>query len=180
MKTLLYAAILAASLWILTEFLEMASPEGFTPLSMWLTTLWHPILALGFWGLHKSQSPKRNRLSLIGVLLLILSFIAFAPVSLMILNSTVVNSFPEFIQQNPIYQVFGLMSLIGYILFAISMIRTRYYAGWMGFVILLTVLLSVVQNFAQLAEIWQHVAFIITSLVIISMSVFALRQQTKG
>lgn len=178
MRALLFAAIIGAGLWILTEFLEMASANGSTPLSLWLTTLWHPIIALGFWGLHKCQAPERNLLSLVGASMLIISFIAFAPVSLMILNSPI-NTFSEFLQENPIYTIFGLLSLIGYILFGVSIIRTRFYPSWMGFVLLLAVLLSMVQNFGKLAEVWQHVAFISVSLVVILMGLFGLQNQSK-
>lgn len=173
MKNLLYAAILGASLWIISEFLEMGSDKGSTPLSLWMTSIWHPILALGFWGLHKSQSPGKNTLSLIGVVLLIISFLVFAPVSIMILNSPV-NSFSEFMEEHPFFQLFGLASVAGYILFGIAMIRTRYFPGWMGYCIIAAFLLGMAQAFAHLPELVQHVAFIGASLIIISMARFAL------
>lgn len=178
MRALLFAAILGAGLWILTEILEMASATGSTTWSLWLTTLWHPIIAIGFWGLHKRQSLQRNLLSLVATLMLVISFIAFAPVSLMMLNSPI-DTFSEFMQQNPVYTVFGLLNIIGYILFSVSIIRTRFYPSWMGFVLLLAVLITIMQNFGELAEIWQHVAFMAISLMIIFMALFGLQSQSE-
>lgn len=178
MKTLLYAAILGAGLWIITEVLEMASPTGSTTLSLWMTTLWHPILALGFWGLHKSQAREKNTLSLVGALLIILSFLVFAPASLIMINASI-DSFSAFLQQYPVYQVVGLVSLIGNLLFGIAMIRTRFYPAWMGFSFLLALLLGMVQNFAQLPEVVQHIAFIWMSIVIINMAFFGLYKLRK-
>lgn len=175
MKNLLYAALLGAALWILTEVLEMASAKGSTPLSLWLTTLWHPILALGFWGLHKRQFPAKNVLSLAGAILLILSLLAFAPVSILILYSEV-NTFSEFLEQNPGFQVAGLASVAGYILFGIAVIRSRFYPGWMGYALIGAMLLSVVQTFGGLPDVVQHVAFIALSLVVVGMASFALQQ----
>ncbi len=176
MKILLYAALLGASLWILTEVLEMASAEGSTPLSLWLTTLWHPILAMGFWGLHRGQSSMKNStLSMAGVILIILSLLAFAPVSVMILQDPGLNTFADFMEQNPFYQLVGLVSLIGYILFSVAVIRTRFYPGWTGYALLFTVLLSLVQTAAGLPELFQHMAFIGLSLVIAYLAAFALQ-----
>ena len=173
MKKLLYAAILGALLWILSEILELTSLQGLTPWSLWMTSIWHPVLALGFWGLHKSQSPNKNILSLIGVILLILSFIGFAPVSLIILHSEV-NTFSEFLKQNPMFQIFGLFSVLGYLLFGIAMIRTKYFPGWMGYALIIALALSVIQTFGRLPELLQHIAFIGLSAVLIIMSVFSL------
>lgn len=178
MKNLLYAAILGAGLWILSEILEMSSINGSTPLSSWITTIWHPFLAFGFWGLHKSQSQSKNTLSLIGVIFLILSFIGFAPVSLMILNSPI-NTFSEFLQQNPMFQIFGLFSLVGYILFGAAMIRTKYFPKWTGFALIIAIVVSLIQTLGNLPELLQHIAFIGLSVVIIYMSVFALKN-TNG
>ncbi len=178
MKNLLYAAIFGAGLWIITEIIEMGSSAGATSLSLWLTTLWHPILAIGFWGLHKVQSPGKNMLSTIGAILIIVTLLAFAPVS-MIIMSTSVSSFAEFMQQYPIYQVFGVLSLMGYIFFGISILRTRFYPSWMGFALMLSVLLAMVQTFGQLAEVLQHVAFMATSIVIINLALFGIRSINK-
>ncbi len=173
MKNLLYAAMTGAALWIITEIIEMGSSDGSTTFSLWLTTLWHPILALGFWGLHKVQSEQKNTLSQVAVLMIILSLLAFAPVSLMILNGPEV-TFSEFMREHPVYQVFGLVSIIGYVLFSISILRTRFYPSWMGFGLLLSILLAMVQTFGQLAEVIQHVAFIATSIVVINLSLFGI------
>jgi prepilin signal peptidase PulO-like enzyme (type II secretory pathway) len=174
MRNLLYAAVLGAGLWILSEILEMASLHGSTPLSLWVTSIWHPILAVGFWGLHKRQSPFKNTLSLIAVIFLILSFIGFAPVSLLILNSSV-DTFSEFLQQNPGFQIFGIFSLGGYILFGAAMLRTKFYPGWMAYLLLFFIVLSAVQNFAHLSELVQHVAFIGLSAVVILMALYGLK-----
>lgn len=152
----------------------MASPRGSTPLSLWITTIWHPILALGFWGLHKSQSPNKNILSLIGVTLLTLSFIGFTPVSLMILNSPV-NNFSDFLQQNPLFQIFGVFSLAGNILFSVAVIRTKYFPNWIGYALIITIMVNVIQTFGKYPELLQHIAFIGLSIVIIFMSVFGLK-----
>ncbi|MFZ1703257.1 MAG: hypothetical protein WAT79_02865 [Saprospiraceae bacterium] len=173
MKYFLYSAIVGAGLWIFSEFLEMDSLHGSTPLSLWITTFWHPIIALGFWGLHLAQSPHKNTLSLVGTILLIVSFIGFTPVSLMILNSPV-QTFSAFLNQNPGFQIFGICSLLGYILFGISVIKTKYYPFWTGHILILSIFLSAIQSMAELAEIWQHISFICLSCVVIFMSVFGL------
>lgn len=179
MRILNYAAILGAGLWIITEFMEIASPTGSTSLSLWLTSLWHPILALGIWGLHRNQSRSSNLLSMIGAVCLIISFLGFAPASIMMANSDI-TTFPEFLEENPVFRFAGLFSLVGYILFGISLIRTRFYPRWVGFALIAAILLGLAQTFGHLPEIVQHVTFVAISLVFMVMALFGLRHLTTG
>lgn len=174
MKYQLYAAIVGASLWILTELLEMRAPGGHTPLSLWVTTIWHPILALGFWGLHRGQSPARSPLSLIATSLVIVGLLVFAPLSVMFLYSKAV-TLDTFVQQRPLFLAAGLLTVIGVALFGVASIRARHYPTWMGCGILAALLLVVIKTAGKLPEPVQHAGFIMLSLIIISMARFELR-----
>ena len=175
MKFLLYLAILGAGLWILTEILEISSATGSTPLSLWLTSIWHPVLALGFYGLHRGQSFPRNLPSMAGVILIIISLLGFAPVSILMMQKSVA-TFPAMLEMYPILKTFGLVSVIGYAIFCISMLRTKYYPKWMAYALFACVLLALLQALAGLPEFVQHIAFISQSAVIISMAGFVLRE----
>ena len=174
MKYQLYAAIVGASLWILTEILEMRAPVGHTPLSLWVTTIWHPILALGFWGLHQGQSPTRSPLSLIATSLVIVGLLVFAPLSVMFLYSKAV-TLDTFMQQRPVFLVAGLLTVVGVVLFSLGIIRDRHYPTWTAYGILAALLLVVIKNAGKLPELVQHAGFIMLSLIIISMARFELR-----
>jgi hypothetical protein len=173
-KYLLYAAIAGAGLWIVTELLEMRAAGGHSPVSLWLTTIWHPILALGFWGLHKLQSPASNTLSLVATALVSIALLAFAPLSVMFLYSGAA-SLDAFVQQRLYFQVAGLLMVIGIVLFGAAMIRTGYYASWMGYGVLAALLLVVIRMMGQFPELLQHAGFIGLSLIIVGMALTGLR-----
>ncbi len=175
MKFLLYLAMIGAGMWILTEILEIFSETGSTPLSLWLTAFWHPILALGFYGLHRGHSFPRNLLSMAGVILIIISLLGFAPVPILMMQKSV-TTFPAMLEMYPILKIFGLVSVIGYVIFSISMLRTKYYPKWMAYALIACVFLAMFQVSIGLPEIVQHLSFMTQSAVIISMAGFVLRE----
>ena len=174
----LYAAVIGASLWIVTEILEMRSPVGHTPVSLWLTTMWHPFVAAGFWGLHKAQSPRKNTLSLAATILVMIGFIAFAPLSVLFLNSGE-SSLDAFTQERPFFAVAKLLVAIGILLFSAAIIRSRYYPAWMAYGLAGAFLLVLIKNALGLPETLQHAGFIILSLMIISMVVTAMSDRAS-
>ena len=169
----LYAAVIGAGLWIVTEILEMRSPAGHTPVSLWLTTIWHPLVAAGFWGLHKAQSPGRNTLSLAAAILVIVGFVAFAPLSVLFLDSGE-PSLDAFTEKRPFFVVAGLVIAIGILLFSAATIRSRYYPAWMAYGMAGAFVLVLIKKAFGLPEAWQHAGFILLSLIIISMVVTAV------
>jgi hypothetical protein len=175
----LYAALAGASLWILTEILEMLAPTGHTALSLWLTTIWHPVLALGFWGLHKAQSSGKNTFSLVATIVVMTGLLAFAPLSVMYLHSGT-DSFDAFIQQRPYFVAAGFLMAIGLVLFAAAMIRSRYYPAWMAYGVIGAFVLTAMKRLGGFPELLQHTGFILLSLIIIGMAAIALRKSAGG
>jgi hypothetical protein len=158
----------------MTEILEMLAPAGYTPLSLWMTTIWHPIIAAGFWGLHKAQSPGRNTLSLAATVVVMIAFLAFAPLSVMFLDSGEA-SIEAFVEQRPLFKAAGFMMIAGLVLFAVAVIRSRYYPAWMAWGVITAVVLVAIKTAGGFPESLQHAGFILLSLMVIAMAMTALR-----
>ena len=86
MKSLLYAAVMGAGAWIVSEVLEM-SAGGFSAASMWVSVVAFLLMAVGIWGLHRIQARDKNALSLAGALLMSLSLVVFSIQALQFLSS---------------------------------------------------------------------------------------------
>ena len=153
----------------------MLAPAGHTPLSLWLTTSWHPVIAAGFWGLHKAQSPGKNSLSLVATVVVMIAFLAFAPLSVMFLNSGEA-SIDAFVEQRPFFKAAGLLMIVGLVLFAVAVLRSRYYHAWMAWGVIAAFVLVAMKTAGGLSELLQHVGFIILSLIVIAMATTALRK----
>jgi hypothetical protein len=170
--TFLYAAMFGASLWTLTEILEVLAPAGYTPLSLSLTTLWHPFVAAGFWGLHKAQSPRRNTLSLIGTIAIIAGFLVFAPISVMFLASGE-TSLSGFMDARPYVAAAGSLLILGIVTFAAAMLRSRFYPAWMAYALVAGFAAATIKKVAGLSESWQHAGFILVCATMIAMALSA-------
>lgn len=153
----------------------MLAPAGHTPFSLWMTTIWHPIIAAGFWGLHKAQSPGTNNLSLSATVVVMIAFIAFAPLSVMFLNSGEA-SIEAFLEQRPFFKAAGFLMIIGLVLFATAVIRSRYYPAWMAWGVISAVALVAVKTAGGFPELMQHAGFILLSLMVIGMALTAMRK----
>jgi hypothetical protein len=176
MKYLLLAVIIGAGLWTFTECMEIAADTEQSELSLWITMFWHPILAVGFWGLHKSQSSKKNSLSLIGVSIMIYSLILIAPGALVILY-TPVESFDELLAYDHFFQALGLIFLAGVFLFGIAINRAKYYPRYVGFTMIILVLLILLQRFLNMSENVLHLTFILLNILLLRMAVYAMNHR---
>lgn len=134
MKSLLYAAILGFTLWIISEVIELRG--GYTSAAYYLTAAFHILGGFGIWGVHLLQSRKTNTLSLVGTLIISLTYFSIVYFPIQVMNSGL--SVAEFIQQNQVYKIPGFTFLVGHIIFGIAVIKTKYFASWTGFALIVT------------------------------------------
>ena len=66
MKIFLQVLIAAGMVWIFSEMLEIVM-GGRTPLTLWITAVFHLLMAVGIWGAYGSQAGGRGTLSLVAV-----------------------------------------------------------------------------------------------------------------
>lgn len=176
MKYLLYTAILAFTLWLGSELIEIIQ-DGYTSTVFYMTSAYHILAGFGIWGIHQLQSKKKNFLSSTGVLLISSTYFALAYFPIQVMNSGL--SVSEFIGINPIYKIPGLINLVGFIVFGTAVIRTKYFPAWTGIFIILGTLIYAIA-IALKFPIVVNINNMILSITIIYMCIFGLRKIRKN
>jgi len=171
MNYLIYIAILAFIIWIVSEIIEIKE-SGHNSTVYCLTSAYHILAGLGIWGLHLRQSRSVNDLSFIGTVLISLTYLALAYFPIQVMRSE--GSVSEFIKAHPIYKIPGFISLIGFIVFGIAVIKIGFFPAWTGIVIILA---SIIYPIAMLRKnhLVVNINNIIIAINIIYMSFFGLR-----
>ncbi len=174
MKYLLYIAIAAFTLWMVSEIIEIW--KGYNAAVYYLTSAYHILAGVGIWGLHLCQSKNKNLPSLLGTFLISITYFALAYFPVQVLNSGLTVS--EFIELNPIYKIPGLLSLSGFIIFGIAVLRRNYFPLWTGIILISgTIFYTIAMTLKLQAGI--NVVNIIISLTIIYMCFFGLRKMSS-
>lgn len=170
MKFLVFIAILGFAFWIGSEIIEIVE-AGYNSAVYYMTSAYHILAGFGIWGLHLLQSRLRNNLSLTGTALISITYFALAYFPIQVMYSGL--SVSEFIMANPIYKIPGFISLIGFIIFGIAVIRTKYFPTWAGVIIILGTIIYAIAMAAKL-QIIVNINNIILSMTIIYMSILGL------
>lgn len=170
MKYLVYLLIVGFVFWIGSEVLEIIQ-SGYSPAVYYMTAVYHILAGIGIWSLHLLQAPKKNTLSLVGALMISASYFALAYFPIQVMHSGL--SVSAFISATPIYKIPGLISLVGFILFGMSIIRTKYYPTWTGLIIIAGTIVYAVA-IAMKLQLMVNINNIILSIAIIYMGIFGL------
>ena len=172
MKYLLYAVLAGAGCWIVSEIGEITG-GGFSAVSLAITLGAFLLLAIGIWGLHRSQPSGKNMLSLSGAVLTSLAFAIFALVSIQLMMSESTTEDAE----APLFMVGALAMVVGVILFGISVIKTKYYPAWTGLGLIVLALISLTVGVLSLPVLIQNISNLILACILIYMGVHALKSQ---
>ena len=172
MKYLIYIAILGFVTWIVSELIEIVE-GGYNSTVYYLTSVYHIFAGFGIWGLHLLQSQKKNTISLISVVLISLTYFSLGYFPIQVMNAGL--SISEFIIQNPLYKIPGIISLIGFVLFGYAIIRTKYFPNWTGLVLIFGTIIYAI-SMALEFQIVVNINNIILSGTIIYMCFYGLKK----
>lgn len=172
MKFFIFTAIIGFTCWIGSEVLEIIF-QGYNSTVYYLTTSYHILAGIGIWGLHYLQFQPENRLSYISTLLISITYFALAYFPIQVMNSGI--SVSEFLELHPVYKIPGLISLVGFILFGLSILKAGYFPKWAGVIIILGTLIYAIAMVLKL-QIVVNINNCILSLSIIYLCIFGLRK----
>lgn len=168
MKYLIYIVILAFLIWIASEVIEMII-GGYNPTVFFLTSAYHILAGSGIWAVHRLQAQKKNTLSAIGTAMISITYFALAYFPIQVMHSGL--SVSDFIAATPVYKIPGLVSLVGFIILGISILKTKYFPPWTGFVIILGTIIYALAMSRQL-QLVVNINNVIISSAIIYMAIF--------
>ena len=174
-KYLLFTGIIAFSLWIASEMIEICN--GYTPVVYYLTAGYHFLAGFGILGLHKAQSKDKNLLSMIGAIVGFLAYLSLTFFPIQVMNSGL--SFSAFIETNPIYKIPGGVWFLGMMLFGISVLRSQFYPKWTAIVFLSGILMFTATPLLQWPTLPVNITNIVLALTIIYMSFLGLKSLKK-
>ncbi|MCO6509878.1 MAG: hypothetical protein J5I65_03725 [Aridibacter famidurans] len=165
MKILLSAAILGFLCWAISEVLEIVQ-RGYSPSVYYLTAAYHVLAGIGVWGIYKAQTAGKNLFNLVATAIASIAYLSFSAFPLQVMWSGL--SMAEFVAANPIYKLAGLVWFTGMILFSISVIRTGYFPGWAGVVMVIgTVVFTLTPIFS-----WPMLIVNITNIIFAATVVY--------
>lgn len=172
MKYLLSAAFIGYLSWMVSEVVEIVH-GGPSEASYYLTAVFHLFAGIGIWGLHLVQNRPKNVLSMVGVVMVSLSYLSIVYLPIQVMHSGLTGS--EFVDANPMYMIPAIVNVIGLIVFGSAVIRTRCYPTWTGVVIMLGSIIFIVSmtNGYQLVANFNNMALSVTMMY---MCMFGYRQ----
>ena len=163
------AATLAASLWILTEIMEIVS-GGFSPVQLTLTLIAFVILPFAVLGFHAAQASKGGRISLIGAVCFAGAFIVWSGVTMldMVLNTkTEMDIIGGGDVQKILFGIGSLLTVVGSIVFGIAALRAEVFPRWTGIILILGGLCPlVVSLFPAPAVVWNIINIVLCATLI--------------
>jgi len=133
-KYLLFAAILGYLCWMVSEVVEIIH-GGFNSTVYFLTAAFHLFSGIGIWGLHFVQNQSKRTLSIIGTVMISLSYLSLVLLPIQIMHSGL--SGTDFVEANPMYMIPGVINVFGLILFGIAVIRAKCFPAWTGAIMIL-------------------------------------------
>jgi peptidoglycan/LPS O-acetylase OafA/YrhL len=185
MKWLLYVTILGFIIWIITEIIEFT--VGYNRPDYYLTSAFHVLGAFGIWGLHLAQSRRRrNIVSLVGTTLISISFVSIIYFPIQVMHSGL--TYPEaFLEHHRVYTIPLAGFAIGFIIFSIAVLRTKYFPNWTGWVVILgAIIMTGIYTYESVGDATSktlhrvlNINDIIFSIAIIYMCLFGLRRRNN-
>lgn len=173
MKILIHTLIAGAGFWILSDIMELVLKEN-APATLWLTALFHLLIAVGIWGAYLGQSTSGSRLSAVATLLISLGYFTFVYPQIAILQNPVM-TFAEFLNTNPVFLLIGFISMLGMMLFGLSILIENTYEKWTGIFFLVCPVVSGVLIVFEGLELFTIIPNVAISVAFIAIGVQALR-----
>ena len=171
----MFAAILGYFCWIVSEVVEMIH-GGFNSTGYYLTAAFHLFSGIGIWGLHFVQNYPKKTLSAIATLMISLSYLSLVHLPIQVLHSGL--SGTDFIEENPLYLIPGVINVFGLILFGIAVIRAKFFPTWTGTIIILGSIIFFVAM-TNGFQIVANINNITLSITLIYMCILGVRQLEK-
>lgn len=173
---LLYACIFGAMGWLVSEIMELAG-GGFTSASLLVSAITFFLLAIGWWGLHLSQTSESSgdTLSMIGTALVSLGFVLFGVIALQMMGLEEVVE--RELASSTLFLVASGSAVLGGILFGISILRLRYFPNWTGIVLLVLMAAAIIIPLAGVSGIALHVGNMLLSFMLIFMGYLGLEKE---
>lgn len=140
-KFLLFAAILGYLCWMVSEVVEIVQ-GGFNPTVAYLTAAFHLFSGIGIWGLHLVQNRSKNTLSIIGTVMVSVSYLILVYLPIQVVHSGLTGT--EFVEANPMYKIPAFINVLGLVLFGAAVIRAKFFPAWTGAVIILGSIIFIV------------------------------------
>lgn len=170
MKYLLYAGIFGFTFWMISEVMEIVN--GYNPTVYYLTSVYHFLAGFGIWGLHKAQADSKNKLSTTGALITLIAYLGLTFFPIQVMNSGL--DFPGFLAAHPLYKIPGAFWFLGMILFAISLLRAKYFPLWTAIVFILGTIMFTATPLLGWPTILVNCTNIAFSLTVIYLCIFSL------
>jgi hypothetical protein len=165
MKILLQVLIAAGLVWISSEMLELVM-GGRTQLTLWITAVFHLMMAVGIWGAYGSQAGGRGTMSLVAAAMASLGYfvLIYPPIAV---SQDATLTIGGYIQGSIYFTIAANLAVFGTIAFGVSVWRTRSYPVWIAIALIVcpAVFTSVVLSdgpdlLANTVNVWQSLALI--------------------
>lgn len=174
MKIFLQVLIAAGLVWISSEMLEVVM-GGRTPLTLWITAVFHLLMAFGIWGAYGSQAGGRGTLSLVGAVMASLGYfiLIYPPIAV---SQSATLTISEYIGGSIYFRFAGMLAVFGTIAFGFSVWRTRSYPMWIGIVLMVCPAVFVSVLLAGGPDLVVITANVVQSIALIAMGRDGLRR----
>jgi len=163
-----FVLVLAAVIWIITEIMEIINGV-FTPLQLGLTSISFMLIPYGLLGIHAVQSSRCRFLSFLGAVIGGLAFIVWSGVCIaeIVIEAQDETLFPTFTGGKIYYTTASLLTILGLLLLGISIIRARVFTVWIGYMLVIVLVLSAVLPLLGLSSVVLNGMAIVLSAIFI-------------
>jgi hypothetical protein len=129
-RALAHVLVAAGAVWLLSEILEVVA-GGRTAATLWLTALFHLLLAIGIWGAYLAQPGARSPLSRLGVAAASVGYLVLILPPILVAQSASLD-LPAFMSAHAWASLAALLAVLGTVAFGVAILRGRSYPGWIG------------------------------------------------
>lgn len=178
MKALAWLLLAAAACWMVSEVLELVA-GGRTPLSLWLTAIFHLFMAAGIWSAYSGQGAAKGRLSLVGAGMASIGFLVlvYPPIAA---SQGPPELFAELMTPPSTYGMAGIVVTLGLTLFGVAVLLRKSYRRWIGVVLATTPLVFAAILLGGGPSRLANAVSLIQGAAIAAMAIRALRRQNPA
>lgn len=174
MRNLLFAMILGSICMIGSQIMEILTGPSVPSTAINMSAF--IFFTIGIWGIHQQQTQQeKNKLSLLGTLLLTIGGLAFVALSIQIMQALPEKQPIEFVE-TPVFMIAGICIGLGTILFGLSVMRINYFPKWAGILLLLIPWVNIsTEVVLKTAEI-RYFLNIVLGATFINISAYSLKR----
>lgn len=166
--------LVVAILYLITDGLEVIQ-AGFSSVQLYLTYATFVATPFMILGLHVAQRPKVGWVSLTGAIAYAVAFIFYAGTALYALIEQTENYDLLVEQLGGFYLAHSVLLIVGGILFGIAVLRARFFPRWTGFLLITSLVFSVIFFIAPLPDRVQIVSSTLRNVAFLGMAIALLR-----